>query len=406
MPIENLSNRVKVPRIGKIHLGVKDQTTKDGHPIDYPKATDYFVVPDEVREVYGDKPVELDIMLPAEDAELFAPQYLKAYSLSQGLICRGDGIKATRKIDLKTGALADSKTGAWDWREVNCDPQECELYLRKQCRQVMNLLVLLPKVPGLGVYQIDTSSYHSIVNINSMVRLLKAVLGRCSMIPLTLVLRPQEVAPQGTTKKTVHVLDIRQNTTLADLAKQALLPPARVLMPEVTEEIPEDLYPASIIGEGSEQPATEKKESPKTRKVKQPPTQADRDTAKREVIGRIHTEAKNIDENHYETVIRPRVKITFGTDDLMALTAEQLGITLDWMIGKPNEQDKKAFILNMKTVGFSSKTAVLAQLKKYTNKTSCWTTGELDKTLVKTKLEKEKEDLSNSEVQNFLDSEE
>jgi len=274
MPIENLSNRVRMPRLGKIHLGVKVATDKQGRNVEYPSATDYFVCPDEVKQIYGDQPKELDIMFPSEDAELFAPQYLKAYSLTQGLICRGNGVKAQRKTDLKTGAVAGHKTDSWDWREVSCAPQECELYMKKSCRQVMNLLFLLPKVPGLGVYQVDTSSYHSIVNVNSMVRLLKGVVGRCCMIPLTLILRPQEVSPQGTTKKTVHVLDIRQDITLSELAKTAMLPPAQVLMPEVIEEMPEDLYPISMLREGvEEEPPPPEKEGTQEEKVTgtQPP---------------------------------------------------------------------------------------------------------------------------------------
>jgi len=420
MPIENLSNRVRLPRLGKIHLGIKDKVTKEGHPIEYPKPTDYFVCPDEVKEVYGDEPKELDIMLPAEDPELFAPQYLKAYSMSQGLICRGDGVKATRKIDLKTGAVADSKTGAWDWREVTCNPQECEIYEKKWCRQIMNLLVLLPKVPGLGIYQVDTSSYHSIVNVNSMVKLMKAIMGRCSMIPLTLILRPQEVAPQGTTKKTVHVLDIRQNSTLAELAKLALMPPAQVLMPDVVEEMPEDFYPVSVIGETEKTPGTGEKTPEKSpgnaekppakkasKKEKSPGKTPEKIAAndKGPVIQRIHDEAGNISENYFETVISPRIKATFQTD-IEGLTQEQLGIVLNWMVGSPSQDDKKAFLLKMKDMGFTTQLAVVGQLKKYTNKASGWNSGDIEKTLIKTSLEKkEEEEEPDSEVQNFLDSE-
>jgi hypothetical protein len=247
MPIEGVSELVRIPRLGKIHLGVKVKPTDKGKS-EYPKATDYFVVPDEVKKIYGEKPTELQIMFPVEDPELFAQQWLRAYSLTQGLVCIGNGIEARRKIDVATGAIADHETKDWEWKEMSCDPQECQEYQTKRCRRVMNLQFLLPEVPGLGVYQIDTSSFYSIVNINSMIKMLKGMLGRCSMVPLTLTLGPIEVFPPGMTKKTVHIMHIKKDIKLSELAKIAQLPPARVLIPEAdTEEPPEDLYPEEVI---------------------------------------------------------------------------------------------------------------------------------------------------------------
>lgn len=249
MPIEGLSELVRIPRLGKIHLGVK-VTSKEKKNVQYPKATDYFVVPDEVRAVYGEKPTELEIMFPVEDPELFAQQWLRAYSLTQGLVCIGNGVDARRKMDTATGAMADHTTKQWEWRELTCNPQECPEYQTKRCRRVMNLQFLLPSVPGLGVYQIDTSSFYSIVNINSMIKMLKGMLGRCSMVPLTLGLGPVEVSPPGITKKTVYIMHIKKDITLAKLAQIAQLPPARVLIPEPETEVPpDDLFPESVMGE-------------------------------------------------------------------------------------------------------------------------------------------------------------
>ncbi len=247
MPIEGVSELVRIPRLGKIHLGIKVKS-KDKKNVEYPKATDFFVAPDEVREIYGEKPTELQIMFPVEDPELFAQQWLRAYSSTQGLVCIGSGVEARRKVDVATGAMADHETKDWAWREITCDPQECPEYQTKRCRRVMNLQFLLPEVPGLGVYQIDTSSFYSIVNINSMIKMLKGMLGRCSMVPLTLALGPIEVSPQGLTKKTVHVMHIKKNIKLSQLAQIAQLPVGKVLIPEAdTAEPPEDLFPEGII---------------------------------------------------------------------------------------------------------------------------------------------------------------
>jgi hypothetical protein len=253
MPINELSDIVRIPRLGKIRLGIK-VTSKEKKGVQYPKATDHFVVPDEVKAVYGEKPTELQIMFPVEEPELFAQQWLRAYSMTQGLVCIGSGVEARRKIDVATGTIADHETKQWEWREISCDPQECPEYQTKRCRRVMNLQFLLPEVPGLGVYQIDTSSFYSIVNINSMIKMLKGMLGRCSMVPLTLALGPIEVCPPGLTKKTVQVMHIKKNIKLSQLAQIAQLPPARVLIPEAdTAEPPEDLFAGELIKDTQKQ---------------------------------------------------------------------------------------------------------------------------------------------------------
>jgi len=249
-PITDLSDIFHMPRLGKIHLGIKVE--REGkNP--YPKATDYFVCPPEVRAVYGDQPKELSIMFPVEAPEVFAQQWYRSYTLTQGLVCVGDGIICRRKVDVDTGAVAshDTKEGRWEWKEdLPCDPQECPEYLAKKCRRVMNLQFLLPDVPGLGVWQIDTTSFFSIVNINSMIKMLKGMLDRCSMMPLSLVLGPLEVTPVGLKKKTVYIMHINKDIKLSDMAKLAQLPPGRILLPlPETEDIPEGLFPEEVLEE-------------------------------------------------------------------------------------------------------------------------------------------------------------
>jgi len=124
----------------------------------------------------------------------------------------------------------------------------------------MNLQFLLPKVPGLGVYQIDTSSFYSIVNINSMIKMLQSMLGRFSMIPLVLALGQIEVSPPGEKKKHVYIMHIKKNIAIAELARVAQLPAAKVLIPEPeTAEPPEDLFPQAAVGN---QKSKDKKDLP------------------------------------------------------------------------------------------------------------------------------------------------
>jgi len=263
MPIEGVSEIVRIPRLGKIHLGIKVQS-KSNKEVLYPKATDYFVCPEEVIAVYGREPKELDVLFPVEDPELFAPQFYRAYSLSQGLVCIGTGIDCNRKVDIDTGAIADHSTKTWEWKESVCNPQDCPEYEQKRCRRVMNLQFMLPNVPGLGVYQIDTSSFHSIVNINSTIKMLKAILGRCQGIPLTLALGPVTVSPPGIKQKTVYIMHLKKNIKIAELARVAMLPVSQVLAIEApdVEEPPDDLFPGRLIDDAKEKSKKNRAEKP------------------------------------------------------------------------------------------------------------------------------------------------
>lgn len=248
-PIKGVSELRRMPRLGKIRLGIKKISDRTQNP--YPVATDYFVVPDEIKRYVEDKPKQLKIMFPTEKMEEFAQQWLRCYSFTQGLICKGDGMICRRKVDTLTGAIAGHTTAEWEWKDgLTCNPDSCPEYSseKSQCRRVMNLLFLIPDVPGFGVWQLDTSSFYSIVNINSCLDLIKRLCGRISFIPLTLSLEPQIVEPPGIKRKTVHILQIRSDVKLAEIQRLGRRRPEEVLLPPLDEEeIPADLFPEEIL---------------------------------------------------------------------------------------------------------------------------------------------------------------
>lgn len=241
MPIKNVSDIRRLPRLGKIRLGEKEVSKRTG--AEYPKALDYFNCPPEVQAVYGEKPRVLDIMFPVGDQNVFFPQWYKRYNQTTGLVCKGDGETATM-----------SQNG--EMIEIECLPDECEAYAKKHCRRLANLQFLLPKVPGIGIWQIDTTSFYSIININSALAMIGAVADRIHMIPLQLVLKPQEVAPDGK-KKTVYVLDLVAPVTLSKLLADTQKTPQQLLMPALDEnDRPDDLYPDAVLNKPDEKPFT------------------------------------------------------------------------------------------------------------------------------------------------------
>ena len=251
MPIKGVTEVVRLPRLGKIRLGIKKENASG---VSYPFQTEYFVCPEEVRKVFGVKPRELRIMFPTDDQTQWASQYLRCYSASRGLVCRGDGETAVAKIDIRNGEIAGKESIETEMKEITCNPAKCAYYQKAQCRRVMNLQFLLPDCPGFGVYQLDTSSFFSIVNVNSSLELIRGTCGRLSMLPLSLKLIGQEVQPEGK-KKTVRVLSMTAPYSLAEIQRYAQIPPGQaLLLPPPDNEAPDDLFPDEILG----------KEAPKT----------------------------------------------------------------------------------------------------------------------------------------------
>lgn len=243
MPIKGLSDQVRLPRLGKIRLGIK----VEGQRSPYPEPVDYFVCPDAVKKYYGDTPRELRIMFPTEDPSRWASQFYRCYASTGKLVCRGDGQRATALVDTHTGVLVAMNSCSTVVKDIRCDPDRCP-YQGKNCRRVMNLQFLLPDIPGLGVWQLDTSSYWSMSNINSGIRLLGQLCGRVSMIPLTLKLVPRQVRPNGL-KKTVHVLSLDIPGSITETLEYARVLHGEVRLPPPDDETPEDLFPRSLLSQ-------------------------------------------------------------------------------------------------------------------------------------------------------------
>ncbi|MDY6796989.1 MAG: hypothetical protein SWK76_17155 [Actinomycetota bacterium] len=250
MVIKGISDILRFTRAGKIKLGVKKISRKSGNP--YPDKADHFIWPEKHKEIltdtFGDDCRELDIKFPVDDPEVIASQYYRRYGKNperEGagrLICKGDGENATY-IDPETGEIM----------KIKCLGPECEAYRQEKCKMTMYLLFIIPQLVELGVWQLDTSSFNSIVNVNSGMEYIRRITGgRLAMVPLKLRLVPKEVFPLEVGRTTVYVLELNLAPgalgQLEEGKAPAALPPAA--MPEAAEvekEASEDLYPDSVI---------------------------------------------------------------------------------------------------------------------------------------------------------------
>jgi hypothetical protein len=228
MPIKGISTIYRPQRQGKIHLGVKVTKKKDGTDCSpYPSEVDFFVLNDapELIPFYGERPMSLNVTLPSarferENLEAYMekvfPQYLKRYKAS-GLMCKGDGETAN----------AVTEKGI---EEIACP---CDFLDKGECKRIGILRVRVQEIPSFNVYQITTSSFNSIVNINSFVRDLAehCIVSGIDLSSVKLTLRRQETVTQrlekGESKKSTHhvmVLDLdpRFYRNLDDVRLRAL----------------------------------------------------------------------------------------------------------------------------------------------------------------------------------------
>jgi len=251
--IKGLSEARRMPRLGKIHLGIKKDKKKDGTPCaPYPVEVEYFVCPPEVQAVFGERPTSLKIMLPVEETERFFPQYYKRYTTSL-LQCKGDGEKAFCWAE--EGGL----------KEIPCP---CDYLKSGECKQIGIFCFLLPDVQGFGIYQITTSSKNSIIDLNSSLDMIRAIAGRTRMIPLILKREKMEIQriEDNKPKKSTHYtlkIDLDENITLRQLQQAGQMKPETVLLPPPDESKDDLYYPPNGF-----KPETEKEEKPEEPKEK------------------------------------------------------------------------------------------------------------------------------------------
>jgi hypothetical protein len=272
MGIKSIDQDQRMPRLGKIHLGIRKFHNKDDKK-GYPQATDYFVLPDELKDVCGSQPLELDVMFASNDIDAVLPHWYKLYGQSSvAPLCRGDGVKAMR-LDLKTAERV----------ELEClGPRECKFNQKtdtttgvveeKGCSPIGSLMIWLYKAPGLGVYQIDTGAWNGIRELLADLNLMKAALGgRIAWVPLKLRLVQREVnrldPVKGLVKTKVRILTIQYEHSLQELAQTSpSLVSETVALPAPDESRPdEEDKPEEVLGALLEQVTPKTSSVPATR---------------------------------------------------------------------------------------------------------------------------------------------
>ncbi len=224
---------LRLPRAGMVRLGEKG-VSKSGK--EYPRELDYFNLVDapQVAKRYGEKPRELDIIFPANDAAATADICYMMYGAT-GWKCRGDGrIAYNREHD----------------EEIECAGEDCRMVTENKCKRQMRLTFVCYLVPGLCVYQLVTSSWRSIENTLAFLNLLEEQFGRIDMIPLKLYREPYTTSYTDDAGKqhsqVHHCIRLDFAESLLNVKRLQLAGGRELALPEPTDECADDQYPRSL----------------------------------------------------------------------------------------------------------------------------------------------------------------
>jgi hypothetical protein len=173
----------RLPRAGKIHLGIKEKSEKSG--AEYPRETEYFVMPfadfPEAEGLFGEKPTWLPVVLPLDDTDKVAATAFKRYGRS-GLLCTGNGQVAVRRRDDEDGP-------GMDWDDMPCPrPGACDFAQdskgRTVCKRITHIHLMIPELTYNGTFQIDTTSSNTVQSLIDNIFMQRAVAGTASMVLL------------------------------------------------------------------------------------------------------------------------------------------------------------------------------------------------------------------------------
>lgn len=144
-------------KLGNIHLGIKVKTANGK---EYPKATEYFVLPellasdedfkDKLASMGEDpeKPTRLPIMLMSDNIGVNIVSSFDCYGMGGKLKCRSyDGHVCTR---------LNEQTCKYD--TLPCTYEACAAFKKGDCARYHRLRFLLPDAAELGYWQIATKS--------------------------------------------------------------------------------------------------------------------------------------------------------------------------------------------------------------------------------------------------------
>lgn len=221
----------RIREVGRIRLGVQG-TTAEGKR--YPKKINRFrftsgdeAIINATAQRYGgtaqswqnDDRDEFEVVSDATEIPIMLPPNPTDLGFSQWFEVWGNKV-CKKRCDGVRDQVRDVP--------CDCDPDE------RECKATTRLSVILPEIPGLGVWRVESHGWNAAVELAASVEMIEALAGRQAMVParLRLDVREQRRLIDGeakTRKFVVPVIDV--DVSVNQVQALAAGPPAPAAVP-------------------------------------------------------------------------------------------------------------------------------------------------------------------------------
>jgi len=198
MAIKGLTDRgLKFPEIGAIRKGSPKTEKAPGKDLTYFRvefSEGEEEAAEKFREVYGDQPREINIILPFDDIERQWDAYLEGYTAGR-LIARSDGERFLYWVDTDGGGVKVLNGEPYipysEGMSVGKDYKGQDIV----CKPAGRMRVIIPELRRAACLVLMTTSRHDIANISDQLRAIAMLNGgRISGLPLVLKRRPKMIS--------------------------------------------------------------------------------------------------------------------------------------------------------------------------------------------------------------------
>lgn len=271
MPILNLQR--SFAEVGRIRLGEQVATGRGGtRPAKL--GTFRLTSPDKIRidaaaELYGGTPAEWqapagkqwEVITEAETIPVLVPPVADMTFTQWFELWSGGG--CLRRCDTETVTFTNDK-GAMQEGPCLCDADA------RECKPHSRLSILLPELPGLGVWRLDTQGFYAARELGYSVENIIALYDkRGDLLPANLRLDQRMIKRPGkqTVRFVVPVLDVAESPNELLRRKRALPQAERAIETAPLTPVPDDGEPTPSI---AEQTAAVENIEPRRRKTTKP----------------------------------------------------------------------------------------------------------------------------------------
>lgn len=173
--IKSLVERMRLPRLGVIRLGIKETNARG---TEYPKEVPFFVVPDDLKGVLEPRPTRIPVLFPSDEPErVLAADYIRYQGKLLTLKCDGETFR-------EIAPSGQESTG----RCRKAPREKCPCGAEAKAR--LNVIVL---DGPLGIYQVLIGGEQRIADLLSELLVFRQALGRLTEILFYLERVPTEI---------------------------------------------------------------------------------------------------------------------------------------------------------------------------------------------------------------------